>query len=280
MDDIAPATEVATPAEAPVEQPVAEPVIEQPAAEVSDESEFDPTAEPSGDKPEDVYARKRARELRQARQEAERLRLELAEREGRLKALQEQRQQASSQQERVFTMAEVNAAVEEGKITRAQADAYIEEKIIPYRYQQLRQKEITQERQQKPLEAANTYVNDYVKVMPQLASRDSKEFIEVATKYAELVREGHHDDVRTQKLALDLVYGDLERRRRRASLETRPTPTIPVETPGRPVAPSGKVDVTKAPAEFQEIWRKTGTTLEAQERQYKIYLEKQAAKRR
>jgi hypothetical protein len=274
MDEPIQPTEVA-----PVDIPATEPVEAAPEPEVAaGEPEFDPTAEPSGDKPEDVYARRRARELRQARQEAERLRLEKAELEGRYKALSEQKQQPEAKQ--VYTMAEVNDAVEKGVISRAQADKYIEEEIIPYRYQQLRQKEINQEKLTAPVEKARNYVNEYIEVMPQLADTTSREFIAVARKYQELVADGHHNDYRTQKLAVDYVYGDLERLKRKRSLETRPTPTIPVDVGGRPQQPSGKVDVSKAPPEFQEMWRKTGTPPDAQERQLKIYLEKQAAKRR
>jgi hypothetical protein len=277
MDDIAPATEVA-PAESPVEQPVTEPVEVAPEPEVGGEPDFDPTAEPSGDKPEDVYARRRARELRQARQEAERLKLEKAELEGRYKALSEQKQ--TQQEERVFTIAEVNEAVEQGRVTRRDADAYIQSTVIPYEFKQLRKKEVEQERLTAPVEKARNYVNEYIEVMPQLADTTSREFTAVARKYQELVADGHHNDYRTQRLALDYVYGDLERLKRKRSLEGRPTPTIPVDVGGRAQVPSGKVDVSKAPPEFQEMWRKTGTPPDAQERQLKIYLAKQAAKQR
>jgi hypothetical protein len=274
------ATEVAAiePVVAPVEAADDTPVVPEPVEALVDESTIDPTREPGGDEPDNAYQRKRTRELNHARQEAERLRLEKAELEGRYKALQEQKQ--TQQEERVFTIAEVNEAVEQGRVTRRDADAYIQSTVIPYEFKQLRKKEVEQERLTAPVEKARNYVNEYIEVMPQLADTTSREFTAVARKYQELVADGHHSDYRTQRLALDYVYGDLERLKRKRSLESRPTPTIPVDVGGRAQVPSGKVDVSKAPPEFQEMWRKTGTPPDAQERQLKIYLAKQAAKQR
>jgi hypothetical protein len=274
------ATEVAAiePVVAPVEAADDTPVVPEPVEALVDESTIDPTREPGGDEPDNAYQRKRTRELNHARQEAERLRLEKAELEGRYKALQEQKQ--TQQEERVFTIAEVNEAVEQGRVTRRDADAYIQSTVIPYEFKQLRKKEVEQERLTAPVEKARNYVNEYIEVMPQLADTTSREFTAVARKYQELVADGHHSDYRTQRLALDYVYGDLERLKRKRSLESRPTPTIPVDVGGRAQVPSGKVDVSKAPPEFQEMWRMTGTPPDAQERQLKIYLAKQAAKQR
>ena len=236
--------------------------------------------EPGGDDPQAVRARKEYRARKAAQEALNRERMERVKVEERLKLLEEQAAKPKAPAERIFTMAEINAAAAEGKIDRATADRYIEEVIFPHKANALLEKREQETRQLEPLQRAQADIQEYLKWKPSLNDTSSQDFARVATKYNELVAMGSPADVRTQRIAVEMVHGDLTTLKRKADIaaaghQVRTMPTDPGG--GGTRTPSATVDITKAPAHMVEVWNKTGLSQAEREREFKYWASRKRA---
>lgn len=246
----------------------------------------EPEKEPGGDSPDDVFARKEYRTRKRVEEDLSREREERIRLEERLKAAEDQaKRQPAPAAERIFSYAEVNAAVEAGTITRVDADRYIDERIIPARVKAILAEERAQQERLVPVQKAAQTINEYMTQIPALSDKTSEEFRKVAQEYRTLVSErGYEDNLKTQELALELTYGKLDQVKKRAQMAaTTATPrTVPSDagSGGQSRAPTnGKVDVAKAPEYMRELWDFTNTPKEKREREYRYYLDRQQARK-
>lgn len=124
-------------------------------------------------------------------------------------ALQQQAAQPPKQPERILTRAELQEAVEQEKITQAQADAYLA--AVTERKSESRLNErIAQERQQIERDfALDRQIQGYVQRFPKLGQQGSEELRKVHGKVQELVNRGLPNDLNTQVIALETIYGAL-----------------------------------------------------------------------
>ncbi len=184
--------EVITPTETPTETPPAEP---ETPAEVN-EPEPHPL-DPGGKRFAEVYG-----EMKEARRDAQDARERLARIEGQLAA------KPQPKPAQIYTSAQLQAAVDTGKITPAQMSDQLA-------WQRAREAEINIERRLEDKQrnsAALNEINQYVDKIPALMQSNSPEFRKVAAIANEIASEmGRNvDDPLVQKRALREAMGSLE----------------------------------------------------------------------
>jgi hypothetical protein len=259
-----------------------QPVVETPVeTEVQTQVET-PVDEgkPGGDDPQAVRARKEYGRRVKAEQETEAERLRVARLEGELEAL---KQKPAPTAEKVYTMAEVNAAVEAGTITRAQGDSYIQEHTLPNVFKQVLSARDAEQRQLQPLVKAEADIEDYKRQIPELNNKSDPKFVAVANQYHRLVADGLPENLVTQRVALEMTYGSLDKLKKKAEIEAqtreRGANGMPVDTgAGGPKPTNGKVDVSKAPAHLVAYWDRTGTSAKDREAEMGYWMKKNAKK--
>lgn len=270
--------------ERPQDPPQGDPPVEPPV--VPPATPDDDGGKPTGDDPQAVRARKEYQGRKRAESEREQARLENIRLSERLKTIEEERQkQTAKPQDRVFTIAEVNAAVDAGTISRADADRYIESEVIPATYKKLRAQEQQVEQQKAPIDRAIQDIGEYKKLFGWGAEPDrtSPDFIKVENKYRELIATGLPNNEVTERVAIEMVHGSLDalRKKREYAAANATARTFPVDggAGGTGGGGNGRVDISKAPASMVAMWDREGTDAAARERQLKIYQDLQAAKR-
>jgi hypothetical protein len=243
---------VAPVAEAPVVPEETAPEPEQPPVV----GEADEDGEPGGSDGASVYARKKAREAKQLRADFEQERQDRIRAEERARVLEEQaKKPAAKEAERIYTPDEIEAAVNNGSITRSLATVY----LARVEAQRVRDEAVAQQQALAPVERARGIVLEYCQLMPALNDEKSPEFAKVAAKYHQLVNDGHPADFRSRKEAAEAVFGDLATVKKRQEVTTlsRRAPNMPSDgNGGQP--PARTNDHTKAPAEAQDLWNKMG----------------------
>lgn len=240
----------------PAQEPLKDdpPVVPDPTPPTDDDD-----GKPGGDSPQAVRARKEYQARKRVETELAQEREQRIRLEERTRALEEQANRAPKTEDRIFTIAEINAAVEAGSITREVGDRYIDEKIIPARVEQVISARENKTKALEPVEAAGKYVDEFIGVMPSLSDKTSDDFIKVATKHRELVQMGLPNDFRTQKVALEMVHGTLDDQREKkriADLNARP-PRVPTDGgAGGGTPPAGQ----QPPQHLVAYWERTGTS--------------------
>ena len=265
------------------EEVIDEPIVEPPITEEEPiTAPVDDDGKPGGDDPQAVRARKEY----QARKRAEEALAVSREREiraeERARVLQEQlKTKPRVEPKKIWSIAEVNAAVRDGRITDpADADRYIDEEILPARIDAVLAQREAAKTQKTPIESAAKYIDEYIDLHPALKDTTSNDFQRVALEYNRLVKEdGLPGDFRTQKVALNMVLGTLDQRREKIRLAdiAAKARTIPVDggSGGAP-ASTGKIDISKAPATMQADWEREGVDQATRARRYQIYLDLKA----
>lgn len=245
----------------------------------------EPEKEPNGESPEDVFARKEYRTRKRVEEDLSREREERIRLEERLRAVEDQaKRQPVQPVERIFSIAEVNAAAEAGTITRVDADRYIDERIIPARVKAIMAEDRAQQDRLAPVQKAAQTVSEYMAQIPALNDKTSDEFRKVAQEYRTLVSErGYDDSLKTQELALELTYGKLDQVKKRAQMAaTNATArTVPNDagSGGTARAANGRLDISKAPVAMVERWDVEGVDAATRQRRYQIYLDLKATQR-
>ncbi len=222
--------------------------------------EQDDDKEPGGASPEDVRARKEYRTRKTVERELQSERIEKIRLEERLRVLEQQRQ-PEPVKARVYTTDEVQAAIDGGQVTHAQAAAYFA-KVEAERILDERDKRA---KAQQPFDLAAREVNEYMAVLPWTRDQTSNEFQQVASVYRSLVNDyGLPDNIVTQRLALEKVAGPYQKIKDRmasdkATREAR-TNDAHAEIPAGGPPPSKGNDISQAPAHMVAVWNKTGTS--------------------
>jgi len=256
---------------------------EQPQTDEIDEAttHSDEDREPGGADPQAVRARKEYRLRKSREQENAQLRRELDELRGAVKTLKDV--QTKPAQERIYSMAEVNAAVEAGKITRAVADQYIEDYILPARVKAYVDKEKQEEAKKQPEERAKAECDEYTKLQPWLNNVSDPRFIDVAKEFDRLTTEyGMADNWITRAMAVRHVVGPLDKLKDKARVRstTRDATDFHSEAPaGGMGVDTKRVDMSKAPADMVAIWDRTGVSAEDRAKELKIWQDSQARRR-
>ncbi len=254
-------------------EPVAEPVVEPAPVDEPEEKR------PGGDTPEDIYRRKEYDRRVKAEKAAEEVRLENARLAERVKLLEEQKSKPAEQ--KIYTIAEVNAFVAAEKITREDADRYIDEVIIPAKIDQRLRVHDTEQQKKAPVERAKAEVAEYLELHAALRDKNSDDFRKVATKYSELVARGHPADERTESVAAEMVLGTIDAIKKKQQMATlsRQSPRIPTDAGGGGQGSNnGKIDISKASAEQKAFWDQMRTSPEDRVKEYKYILDKQGRK--
>lgn len=232
--------------------------------EVVETTQVTDEGKPGGDDPQAVRARKEYAARKRAEQQADATHQENIRLSERLKVIEEERRRAPAQPaQKVYTIAELNAAVDAGNIARAEADRYVEEIIIPRRTAQVVEQREANLASRLPMVKAVEQINEYRKYLPFLNDKSSPEFQRIATQYGELVGQGLPNNEVTEALAVKLLHGNLETHRKKAELAqaNATVRAMPSDAGGGGATrtTNGKVDVTKAPAHLQQYWERTGT---------------------
>jgi len=258
----------------PVEEPA--PAIEAiPDEPVSAPAE--PDGEPGGASPEDIRARKEYRTRKTVEKELQSERIERIRLEERLRLLEQQAPQPQAPAKpRVYTLEEVQGALDEGKITHTQASAYLARVEAERVHDEREARAAAQLKVQAPIERATNEVNEYMALLPWTNDRASEEFKEVANTYYSLVNQyGMPDNIVTQRIAIERVAGSLDRIKARMASD-RDTRRARIddahsETPAGGPAPSSANNLSKAPAHMVAVWNKTGLSEEKRKQEFAIW---------
>ena len=238
---------------------------------------------PGGADPQSVRARQEYQRRVAKERENTELQRQLNILRGEVNVLKEQKETKPA--ETVYTMVQVNAAVDAGTLSRADADRYIEDIIIPRRLQDTLRKEKEADQKLEPEKRAQNELIEYVKVQPWLNNTGDQRFTQVAVEFNRLQSEyGLPDNWVTKNLAVRNVLGPIERLKERAALRanTRDATDFTAHTPaggGAPVT-NGKIDINAAPKELVAQWDRFNTSPEDRKIEMKYWNDKQAKKKR
>jgi len=271
--------------ETPTETPVIEPAEpneapETPAANTSGADAPEDDGEPGGSSPQEIRARKEYRRAQGLKRELESERIERVRVEERLRALEEYRPAApATPAEREYTAEEVQAAIDAGKVTVAQAAEYFAE----VKAKRLQTQAVQQAAAAAPYQRAVTEVNEYMAHLPWTKDQTSPEFQQVKAKYQSLVRDfGFADDIRTQRVAIEHVAGSLDKvkQRQQVATQTRQARAAGAhsETPAGGNVPRKSDDISNAPADMVRVWDRTGTTPAQRAKEWSYHQKSQARK--
>ena len=274
--------------EAQTKAPVTEPAIvpdkvpETPATDAAPVVEAtDDDGEPGGSSPQEIRARKEYRARRGAEKQLESERLERVRLEERLRALEEYRPAAPvAPAEREYTADEVQAGIDAGKVTVAQAAEYFAE----IKAKRLQAQAVLEAKAAEPFKKALTEVNEYMALLPWTQDYNSVQFKQVKAVYNRLItEEGEPNNIKTQRLALREVVGSLEtlRQRQQVATQTRQARAAGAhnETPAGGSIPRKSDDISHAPADMVRVWDRTGTTPAQRAKEWAHHQKSQAARK-
>jgi hypothetical protein len=108
---------------------------------------------------------------------------------------------------KVYTREELDAAVEDGKITRATADQIIDKQIEDRAAERAARKV----RSEELLKTLDAKIGEFEAVVPDLADKNSDAFKKVAAEYNRMLSLGSPSTKATELLALERVFGTPER---------------------------------------------------------------------
>jgi len=208
--EVVPATEV-TPQ-------VIEPVVETPPAE----PETPPAApsedgEPGGDTPEAVFARKQYREAKTARAEAQQERDARIRAEERLKVAEAPKKE---EVEPVWGLSHVVKALAEGRVQPDEAEQYLQTQTLPKLFNEFLETRERKKAEQQPQEKALAEVNEYITLIPQLATEGSEERQKVVNEVRRIMAEdGVPYDFLVQRRAVRSVFGNLSDVKKRGEVD-------------------------------------------------------------
>ncbi len=269
MADEAPVAETASaevvPETAPVEAPTEPSVVPPPV---------DDDLEPGGASPEDVRARKEYRTRKTVERELQSERIEKIRLEERLRVLEQQQTKPPPEvKPRIYTPDEVQAAIDAGQVSHAQASAYFAKVEAERILDEREAKREAQAKAQAPLQRAESELNEYMSLLPWTKDQQSPEFKAAADIYASLVHEyGLPENIVTQRLAVERYAGPLQKIKDRMASDkaTRVSRTNDAhsEAPAGGPAPGKSSDVSQAPAHMQAVWNKTGMSPEARAKEF------------
>lgn len=204
--------------------------------------------DPGGARFSEVY-----RDMQDAKREAARL-------QGELDASRRQQPQQTQQQPQFYTPNDLQALLDQGKITPAVMTAQIAWQERQIAKQEMRQEFFQAER----LRTAGAEVNRYLSEMPKLSDTGSEEFRRVNVLTREIADELQlpAEDPRVQRRALQIAFGPVDKlvKSRVASETTRTQSDTYVESGGggRGVPQVSKDPLKDIPTSYKAHWEKLG----------------------
>jgi hypothetical protein len=270
--------EMAEASEQVVETPAAEAPVTEEVAETPEpqQAEEQTEREPGGSDGESVYSRRLHRENKQLKEKEAALQAEIARRDERLRLLEEQANKpAPKSAEPELTIERVEAGIRDGTVDPVMGQRWIARKEAELIWQQQEQKKAQVETRTR----IETEVNEYMKEIPTLRDRTSKEFEQAQVEFSRLVTQFGYDkdDPRTYHTAIRLAHGPLDKfqKQREANQLTRETLRPHTEAPsGGTRDQSTRVDVNRAPDDLKAIWKATNTSQADQLKEYQIFLKR------
>ena len=255
--------EVGEPEVVPPETPPVEPPPEVPPP-VSE-----PEGEPGGDSPEAVFARKQYREAKTARDELAREKEKGIRLEERLRLVEEQKGKPLA--DKIYTPDEIEAAIAEGKITRADGTAYIARVETRKVLEEEKQRQI----QARPLERAQAEIGEYFDYVPDLKDPSSTSYQKAEKEYQRLVDRGLPDNWITKAEAIRSTNGSLDvlRQKRDMASTTRNSTNFHAETGagGSNHDGANSSDISGAPATMKAYWERAGLTEVQRKKEFAIW---------
>lgn len=227
------------------EQPVVETAAPQAESQTPPETPETPESgahplEPNGDRFKQVWARAKHAEAERERlrEEAQREREERIRLEERLKA-QEATKAATTEKE--YTWEQLEAAIEEGKITRAWANNY-RETIVAKKAREEALKEIETRQSQTSRESSvTTEIDRYKRLVPEVMQPGTPERQKIEREYAYMVGTlGFPHGRATELAATRAALGDLDTVERTVKAKQSTTREPFMETHSSAQKPSGK----------------------------------------
>lgn len=267
--------ETVDPEKSVVETEVDEKVDTQVDTSVTTETDDD--REPGGADGAAVYARRKNREAKAAREAFE------VEREARIR-LEEQlaaaKQTREEKTQKVFTPEEVQAEIDAGRLSPALGAAY----LARTETQRVMREERALEQARKPIEAALQRISEYREVLDWTNDRTHPNFLKAQVKFRELVARGSPANEATELTALEFIAGDLDvAKKRYAMRETSRTAGRPAPADvgnGGGGSPQRSTDVTtKVPRELIDGWKRMGANDEQLKKYAQHHLDRQAKRR-
>ena len=260
---------------------------EEQAAETATD-DVTPDKEPGGSDGESVYGRRLYRENKKLQDKLETEVVAKARIEERLRLVEEQAaRKPEPATQKIYTVAEIEAAVDAGNVTRAQAEEYKFDVLMPDR-QRRTQETADRERgqreaQQRPIVNAAKELQAYVAVAPYLNDDKDPRTIEIGERALELQRdyaltgpEDKHNLV-AKALAVKQSLGSLEALKKKGEVRnlTRNGTSTHAESGAGGTGDKGSDDVVKSvdPA-FVAEWRRTGASDEQVKKYAQMHVDK------
>ena len=233
------------------------------------EAETHEEREPGGASPSDVRARKEYRTRRKIENDL------MAEREARIR-LEEQlnaaKQQKKDDEKPVYTVEQVQAEVDAGRISPVVGAAYIAREEAKKAYREERQADEAK----RPVQSAIERINEYREVLDWANDRTHPNFLKAQARFRVLVSRGSPANEATELTALEDVAGDLDtiRRKNQMRADTRANGNpAPANASGGPAPITPKADINKAPESMRSYWESNKVSQKSREREYQIYLD-------
>ena len=205
-----------------------------------------------------------------------------AELQGKLKATKEQNSKSDEKPKR-FTTVELQAAVDEGKISQGQMTEYLIETKAEEFYERKVHEQEAREATIRPIENALKEIKEYRQYLPWLNDKTDPKFAEVEDEFDDLVQKGYPSNQMTEALAVRHVAGSLASLKKTKDMHefTRTGATVHAENSAGGADKSSLVKdvVDKVPKELVEGWRKMGSTEVEIKKYAKRHFDKMAARR-
>ena len=225
--------------------------------------------EPGGSDGPAVYQRKLYRENKQLKDKIQAQEVETARKDERLKVVEEQKT-TTKKEERIFTVTEIEQAVTDDRITRADAERYKSEVLQPRQFNEVLDKRDRErderDKREKPLNRAKGEISEYVQLIPSLTSDGDAKANQVFQRYNELIKDYDLPENEVTKVAaLRDVVGSLDTLRKQSEVRnlTRNGTATHAETGAGGTDNKVNEDaLKKVPKDMIDHWEKQGCSPE------------------
>lgn len=143
------------------------------------------------------------------------------EREARIRLEEQVKTLSAKPEPKKYSLSELNKLVDEGQVTREQADQYWEGQMSRTIDEKVDAKVDAKEQQRERTAKLKTKIDRYKSLVPDVLKQGSEDRQKVINAYKDLVDAGHADDARTELAALMAVYGPADELEKKKSSMTR-----------------------------------------------------------
>lgn len=143
------------------------------------------------------------------------------EREARIRLEEQVKTLSVKPEPKKYSLSELNKLVDDGKVTREQADQYWEQQVSKSIDEKVDAKVSAKEQERERTAKLKTKIDRYKSLAPDVLKQGSEDRQKVINAYKDLVDAGHPDDARTELAALMAVYGTADELEKRKSSMTR-----------------------------------------------------------